>query len=383
MASRSLLIFDLDGARFGLDAVRVRESLWLPELTPVEEAPPWVAGLFSLRGQIMPVTDLRLRFGHPARRYRPSDQVVVLELDHLLMGLIVSEVLDVIEVSADAIQPPPQFDLEARGHVHLVAGEARVGDGLVAVLDIGRLTHLPRLPDVPAPPALKKHAGPPQVFLGPLRGGRSTRPKAEGQPKADPAKRDAALPHKAASSGWAYFCPEATPEERALYHERAKALMEAAVEEEGARIGLAVVEIDGECFGVELAAVQEFCDVARLSPIPCCPPHILGAMSLRGDLVTLIDPRAALDLPTASRGGKAVIGSIGDQAVGIAVDEVHDVVYLRQEALQPPPAALCERHGVEIRGAVPYAGRMMAVLDLSALLAREEWIVNENVNNNV
>ena len=58
---------------------------------------------------------------------------------------------------------------------------------------------------------------------------------------------------------------------------------------------------------------------------------------------------------------------------------MHDAVYLRWESLQPPPALLSELHGAVITGAAPYADRMMSVLDLPALLAREEWIVNENV----
>ena len=177
-----------------------------------------------------------------------------------------------------------------------------------------------------------------------------------------------------------HFCPEATPAERALFRKRAMALREAIADEEGTRLGLAVVELGGEYFGVELAAVLEFCDIAELSPIPCCPPHILGAMSLRGELLTLIDPRSALNLPLAARGGKAVVARLGEQAVGIAVDEVHDVVYLRDEELQAPPAALRELCGASITGTAPYADRMMTVLDLPALLAREEWIVNENVS---
>ncbi len=333
MDSRTLLIFDLDGARFGVDATQVRESVWLPELTPAEEAPAWVVGLFSLRGRIVPVADLHLRFGHPARRYTPSDQIVVLEIDHLIMGLIVSEIREVIELPGEAIQPPPQFDAETSGHAHLVAGQARLGDGLVTLLDVSLLAHLPHPPDEPA-----------------------QQPVPTG-----------------------HFCPDATPEELALFHARAVALRGKAIEEEGAHLGLAMVELGGEYFGVELAAVQEFCNITQLSPIPCCPPHILGAMSLRGDLLTLIDPRSALNLPPDTRGNKAVIARLGDQAVGIAVDEVHDVVYLKQEELQPPPAALRERCGAEITGTAPYAGRMMTVLDLPALLAREEWIVNESV----
>lgn len=337
MDSLSLLIFDLDGVRFGLDATKVRESVWLPELTPIEEAPPWVVGLFSLRGRIVPVVDLHLRFDHPPRLYTTSDQVVVLDGEQQAMGVIVSEIREVIELSGEAVQPPPQFEVAASGPppANLVAGEACVGDDLVTLLDIFRLTHLPEI-----------------------------------------AALVEAVERPAPSS---HFCPEATHEERLLFRKRAMMLREAVVEEKDALLGLAVVELGGEYFGVELAAVQEFCDIIQLCPIPCCPPHILGAMNLRGDLLTLIDPRAALNRPPAARGGKAMVARLGEQSVGIAVDAVHNVLYLRGEEVQPPPPALRERYGAEITGTAPYADRMMTIVYLPALLAREEWIVNESV----
>ena len=342
MDTRSLLIFDLDGAYFAVDATRVRESFWLPELTPAEEAQPGVVGILSLRGQIISIIDLRLRFDHPVQRYSHSDQIVVLEgADDLPMGLIVNTVTKVVELPCNAIQPPPQFDAAAPGLSHLVVGEVRVGDDLVTLLDALQLTHLPHLEKEPA---LDESAD-----------------LSNGLTSPNP------------------FCAEATPAERALLCARAAALREATVEEGGERLGLAVVELGGEYFGVELAAVQEFCDIAQLSQIPCCPPHILGAMNLRGDLLTLIDPRAALKLPAASRGGKAVVACLGEQAVAIAVDEVLNVFYLRSDELQAPPAALREQCGAEFMGTAPYAGRIMTVLDLPALLAREEWIVNETV----
>ena len=389
MASRPLLIFDLNSTRFGVDATLVRESVWLPELTPIEEAPPHIAGIFSLRGQIVPVSDLSLRFGHPARPYRLSDQIVILELDNLLMGLIVSEVLEVIELSAEAIRPPPKFDGEA--HARLVEGEVRVGDDIVTLLDARQLMHQPP----PHPPSTSsgqaKLPPSPPSQPSPASRGRGDREK---QPS-NPAGEGAIAPSlaRSAGEGWGggsapaqHFCPEATPEQHAVFRARAKALMEAAAGEEGARLALAVVELDGEYFGIELEAVQEFCDIARPSPIPCCPPHILGAISLRGNLFTLLDLRAALNLPRAMQGGgKVVIArtsprpGAGEQAVGLAVDEVHDVVYLREEELQATPPALREQHGAEVKGTAPYGGKMMAVLNLPALLAREEWVVNETV----
>lgn len=332
----TLVIFDLDGVRFGVDAERVRESVWLPELAPAEEAPPWVVGLFSLRGHIVPVADLGLYLGHPARRCNPSDQVVVLDTSHQPMGLIVGEVRDVIEIPRDAIHPAFRFEAEAPGLVHLVVGEVRVGDDLVTLLDASCLTALPERA-VPA----------------------------EAEERAALALR---------------FCREATPEVRALFRARAMALRQTAADDQGARLGLAVVELGGERFGVELTTVQEFCAITQLSPIPCCPQHVLGAMNLRGDLVTLIEPHSALNLPPAGKAsGKAMIARLGEQAMGIAVDDVHDVVYLRGEDVLAPPPALRARFGAEITGTAPYAGGIMTVLDLPALLARDDWIVSDTV----
>ncbi len=336
-----LLIFDLDDELFGLDATLVRESIWLPELTPVEEAPPYIVGMFSLRDQLIPVTDLNLRFGHPARPYSLSDQVVVLEQDQLWMGLIVSEVREVIELPLAAIQSSPQPDVETHRNTNLVAGEARVDDDIVTLLDVSQLVHQPQ--------------------------------NLMATDREHPVNR---------------FCPEATPEQHAVYRARAKALLETLTDEEGAHLPLAVVELDGEYFGIELESVQEFCEITHPTPIPCCPPHILGAISLRGNLFTLLDLRVALNLPPAMQSSNKVVivrasawgsTSLGEQVVGVAVDEVHDVVYLRQEELQAAPAALHEQRGTEIKGTVPYADKMMVVLDLPALLAREEWIVNESV----
>ena len=333
----SLLIFDHDGARFGVNAMQVRESVWLPELMPVEEAPPWIVGLFNLRGHIIPVVDLHLRFDHPAQRYRSSDHVVVLETDHRALGLIVSEVREVSELPSNAIQLPPQFDTQAPNAHHLVTGEARVGDELVTLLDVSRLAHLPEGCEfVPA--------------------------QAQQHPALSP-----------------YFCPQANDAERALFRQRAIALREATADEEGTRQGLAVVELGGEYFGIALSTVLEFCNITELSHIPCCPPHILGAMSLRGELLTLIDPRSALNLPPAAMGHKAVVALLGEHPVGIAVDQVHDAIYLGDEQLHAPPAALREMCGASITATAAYASKMMSVLDLPMLLAREEWRVDECV----
>lgn len=329
----TLLIFELYGAKFALDAKLVRETIWLPELTPIEEAPSSIAGIFSLRGSIFPVIDLNLHFGHSVMPYRLSDQIVVMEVNLSLIGVIVNAVCDVIEISLDEIQPSPIFGSLSQLDSHFRIGELRVNDDIVTLLDAQKLTSWS------------------QDFAV------ST--------SVDSAKQ---------------FSPQSTLEDHAVFRTRARALMEIDVEESSGSMPIAVVVLGSECFGFELDAVQEFCEIKQVTPIPCCPSHILGVINLRGNLLTLLDVRGALNLPQDSEcGNKVVVAHFGVSVVGLVVDQVHDVVYLHADELRATPQALSDDHFAEVKGTAMYKGQMMTILDLSVLLARKEWIVNETV----
>ena len=84
------------------------------------------------------------------------------------------------------------------------------------------------------------------------------------------------------------FCPDATPEDRAIFHERARNLMHPPEKFDPCRaVTLCRCRFKGEYFGVELELVREFSDMYNLTPIPCCPEHIVGNMNLRGNIVTI------------------------------------------------------------------------------------------------
>ena len=89
---QSYLIFCHRGARYGIDVGFVREIVWLPALAPVEESPLHVVGIFNLRGRVVPVIDLGLRFGHPRQPCLISDCVIVIDCGPMLMGIIASTV---------------------------------------------------------------------------------------------------------------------------------------------------------------------------------------------------------------------------------------------------------------------------------------------------
>lgn len=331
----SYLLFTLDGARYGVEAESVLEIAWLPELAPAEEAPFHIAGVVNLRGKIEPVMNLGLRLGHPPRRCQLSDSIVMLQTEGMTMGVIVNEVSDVISIAGSAIEPPPRYDGEPPGHIRFLAGNAKVGDEIIMLLDVVRLIHAPPIPS-PELPASGVSASP-----------------------------------------QTYFCPDATDEERAVFRTRAHTLMQAVESLEAAeRIPLSIIQFGEECFGVRLEAVREFSHLRRVTAIPCCPPHIAGNMNLRGDILTLADIRGLLNLPVEGAAAEVMVVESGGLSIGVPVDKVLEVIYLRPADIASLPAA----HGEEneyCKGVVHYGESMVSILDMQKILAKGGLEVEE------
>ncbi len=107
------MTFKLSSEEYGVAILKVRELIGLMEITPVPQAPAFVRGVINLRGKVIPVVDLRLKFGMSATK--PTDQTVIIvvqlqaESGSLIMGVLVDEVLEVLEIPATHIEPPPSF----------------------------------------------------------------------------------------------------------------------------------------------------------------------------------------------------------------------------------------------------------------------------------
>jgi len=331
----SYLLFGLNGVRYAVDAGAVLEIAWLPELTPAEEAPPYIAGVVNLRGKIEPVMNLGLRLGHPARRYQLSDSIVMLQADGMTMGVIVSEVSDVVVIPAAAIEAPPHYDDDTPAVIHFLAGNAKVGEEIIMLLDVPRLIHAPPIhsPGLPA-------------------SGVSASPQT-------------------------YFCPDATDEERAVFRTRAHNLMQAVESLEGAeRIPLSIIQLGEECFGVGLEVVREFSHLRRVTAIPCCPPHIAGNMNLRGDILTLADIRGLLNIPAGSAASEVMVIESGELSIGVPVDKVLEVIYLLPADIVSLPAAHAEKNEY-CKGVVRYGASMVSILDMQKILASGKLEVEE------
>jgi purine-binding chemotaxis protein CheW len=177
-------------------------------------------------------------------------------------------------------------------------------------------------------------------------------------------------------------CPNATLQEKFIFKERADNLRQLGKDNTSNElIPLAVIGLNNEYFGLDLELVQEFTNIRNVTPIPCCPSHIVGNMNLRGEILTLIDIRSALNMPLAKTndGAKAIVVNVEDLVAGFPVDEVFDVMYLHPSEVTSLPVAVNSHHEKYLRGTVAYSGNMLTILDLPKLLTNKSLVVNEEI----
>ncbi|WP_407279517.1 chemotaxis protein CheW [Aromatoleum evansii] len=321
MASLHLL-FAHGGVRYAVDAAQVRELVWLPELSAVADASPWVIGAFNLRGHVILVVDPGLCFGMGRSDLQAGDAVVVLDVDGEHFGMLAGAVLDTVTIAPEDIE-------DVREHHHLfgqlaalLCGVAMSGAELAMVLDARALlagaaagTAATALPPLHAPTA-EGAAPDPAVETFRARADRMARPPA------------------------APVAAGAAP--------------------------CALVGLDGGLFGIPAAVVREFVHLRGLRPVPCCPPHILGSMNLRSDLLTVIDLRPVLGLPAQRALAEVVVVRVGELTVGLAVTEVHDVVAADADESFAPAASA---HDLPFcRGPMRAAERIFSLIDVEAML---------------
>lgn len=135
------LTFQLGGEEYALGILRVREIIQWQEVTRVPTAPAAIRGVLNLRGSVVPVVDLGVRFGLGATEPTRRTCIVIVEVDgegeRTVMGIIADAVSQVMELGEGDIEPPPSFGTRVR--MDYLRGMARLGDRFALVLDVDRL----------------------------------------------------------------------------------------------------------------------------------------------------------------------------------------------------------------------------------------------------
>jgi len=135
------LTFHLDKEEFGIQVLEVREIMGVQDVTVVPQTPDFVRGVINLRGKVIPVVDLRLKFGLPEKEYTQRTCIIVVHVGSgdvsMLIGIIVDGVSEVLNLSADDIEDTPDFGQGV--DTPYLLGMAKVKDQVKILLDINQV----------------------------------------------------------------------------------------------------------------------------------------------------------------------------------------------------------------------------------------------------
>jgi purine-binding chemotaxis protein CheW len=133
--------FRIGSETYGVRIGAVREIVRVPEITTVPSAPDLIEGVINLRGKIIPVMDLRKRFGQTEIHQDKRNRILVVELDNKLLGLIVNSASEVLKIPPADIEAPGS--VFADGESGYVVGVGKLKGRLIIILDITKLLHRP------------------------------------------------------------------------------------------------------------------------------------------------------------------------------------------------------------------------------------------------
>ena len=135
------LVFHLGEEEFGIHVQKVREIMGVQDITQVPQTPPHVKGVINLRGKVIPVVDLRLKFSMPAKEYAQRTCIIVVQVSgprgNMQMGIVVDGVAEVLQVAADDVEDTPNFGKEV--DTSYVMGLAKLKGRVKILLDIDQV----------------------------------------------------------------------------------------------------------------------------------------------------------------------------------------------------------------------------------------------------
>src|SRR4030042_3196101 len=141
------LTFTLANEDYGLEILKVREIIGMMDITAIPQTPDYVKGVINLRGRVIPVSDLRLKFGLPPMEYGERTCIIVVDVKSdvgsVQMGVVVDSVSEVLNIGGEDIEPPPGFG--GRINTTYILGIAKAKGSIKILLDIDRVLTIEEL----------------------------------------------------------------------------------------------------------------------------------------------------------------------------------------------------------------------------------------------
>ncbi len=133
------LTFALADEEYGIGILKVREIIGLMEITAVPQTPPYVKGVINLRGRVIPVLELRTKFGMASQEYNDRTCIIVVEVNAaggtIQVGMLVDSVSEVLNIAAEEIEPPPSFGT-SQVDTGAILGMAKIKGDVKILLDV-------------------------------------------------------------------------------------------------------------------------------------------------------------------------------------------------------------------------------------------------------
>ncbi|OGS75792.1 MAG: chemotaxis protein CheW, partial [Gallionellales bacterium GWA2_55_18] len=134
---RELLTFTLGSEEYGIDILKVQEIRGYDAVTTIANSPEFIKGVINLRGIIVPIIDMRIKFRLGNVTYNQLTVVIILNVANRVVGIVVDGVSDVITLSAEQLKPAPEFSSAL--DTQYITGLGTVDDRMIIVMDIERL----------------------------------------------------------------------------------------------------------------------------------------------------------------------------------------------------------------------------------------------------
>lgn len=134
-------------------------------------------------------------------------------------------------------------------------------------------------------------------------------------------------------------------------------------------------QLEEETYGINVMQVREVLRYTEIAPVPGAPDYVLGIINLRGNVVTVIDTRSRFGLMEGevTDNTRIIVIESERQVIGILVDSVAEVVYLRSSEIDTTPSVGTEESSKFIQGVSNRDGKLLILVDLNKLLTDEEW----------
>lgn len=354
--NQSYLTFRLRELTCGIETLLVKEIFQLPKLKIIPETPRDIIGVLYLRDRLIPVMHLDRRLEQPVRNCQLSDRVIVVQWKDIEIGVIVDEVLDVMEIGSNDLEPEPDYGRENHPNTAFIANIATFGERSIILLNPETLIRQP------------------EAIADYLEQAKTAEEMAQLDNLGIATDSYTSTP---LGNFFELYCPQATAKERDIFRQRTKELQLPLMEtwESEGSMSLAVFALGEEYFSCDLALVREFIDIENITSIPCCPSHIVGNINLRGEIVTVVDLRTLLHSGSTGEANKAIVVQIDNLSAAIIVDEIFDILSIDREQLSPVPINVAAEIKPYFHGMAIYEENLLSALDLNKIFAEGNLVV--------